>query len=95
MPLHLAVPKKDSILASILSKGMAEITDEEFQVLSDKWLNRLQAEASVLDLTPEERIWLKEHPVIRVINDKTFPPYDFFKGGKPQGLRYRIPGAAL
>ncbi len=86
MPLHLAVPKKDSILASILSKGMAEITDEEFQVLSDKWLNRLQAEASVLDLTPEERIWLKEHPVIRVINDKTFPPYDFFKGGKPQGF---------
>ena len=35
MPLHLAVHQKNTVFAGILSRGMALITDEEFQVLSD------------------------------------------------------------
>ncbi|MBW2584728.1 MAG: PAS domain S-box protein, partial [Deltaproteobacteria bacterium] len=52
MPLHLAVPQKDAVLAGILAKGMALITDEEFQALSDKWLGSPGTAESPIDLTP-------------------------------------------
>lgn len=38
-----------------------------------------------LDLTEKERVWLAEHPVIRVANEPDFPPFDFISNGKPAG----------
>ena len=70
MPLHLAVPKEDAILAGILTRGMALITDEEYQTLSDRWLGQTEMEVIDLGLTAEERTFLKKHPVIRVHNEK-------------------------
>ena len=52
MPLHLAVPQKDAVFAGILAKGMALISDEEFQALSDKWLGSPETAESPIDLTP-------------------------------------------
>ena len=66
MPLHLAVPRKDTVLAGILTKGMALVTDEEYQRLSDRWLGRTVMDATGLGLTDEERVFLSAHPVIRV-----------------------------
>ena len=36
-------------------------------------------------MTPEEQIWLEEHPVVRVRVGK-WPPFHFMDGGKPKGL---------
>ncbi|MGL1862197.1 MAG: transporter substrate-binding domain-containing protein [Pseudodesulfovibrio sp.] len=38
-----------------------------------------------IELTPEEEVWLAEHPVIRVTNEMDWPPLDFFKNGQPSG----------
>jgi diguanylate cyclase (GGDEF)-like protein len=38
-----------------------------------------------LQLTIEEKEWLKSHPVIKVGNDNEWPPYDFFENGKALG----------
>jgi len=39
-----------------------------------------------LQLTAEERAWMEAHPVIRAINDKNYPPYDFYQNGKATGF---------
>ncbi len=41
---------------------------------------------SPIHLTPEEEAFLREHPVITVHNELDYPPYNFYKDGKPQGL---------
>jgi PAS domain S-box-containing protein len=37
-------------------------------------------------LTAEERAWIKQHPVIRVHNEKDWPPFNYFEYGRPRGL---------
>ena len=37
-------------------------------------------------LTKEERQWLADHPVIKVHNEKDFPPLNFFAAGRAQGF---------
>lgn len=41
---------------------------------------------SGLDLTPEERVWLQKHPVIRVHNEMEWAPINFNRNGKPLGF---------
>jgi len=43
------------------------------------------AESKIL-LTPDERAWLRKHPVIRVHNEKEWPPFNFFEHNEPRGL---------
>ncbi len=42
-------------------------------------------QGSVL-LTSEEKQWLIEHPIIRVNNEKAWPPLNFYENGEPQGF---------
>ena len=39
-----------------------------------------------LNLTNEEKQWLKEHPVIRAQNESNWRPFNFRADGKPQGF---------
>ena len=39
-----------------------------------------------LQLTAEEQAWLEAHPIIRAINDKNYPPYDFYQNRKATGF---------
>lgn len=41
---------------------------------------------SQIELTQEEEIFLRDHPVIRVHNETDWPPFNFFESGKPQGF---------
>ena len=44
-------------------------------------------EPAGLNLTPAEKAWLAEHPVVRVGGPKAFPPFHFYdQKGKPQGI---------
>ncbi|MGL1890950.1 MAG: response regulator [Spirochaetaceae bacterium] len=43
-------------------------------------------ENSLIELTYAEREFISRHPVITVINDKNYPPYDFYKNNEPQGF---------
>ena len=42
--------------------------------------------SSELQLTAQERTWLEQHPVIRVHNEKSWAPFNFFSQNRPQGL---------
>ncbi|MBU2551254.1 MAG: transporter substrate-binding domain-containing protein, partial [Proteobacteria bacterium] len=87
IPLHLAVSKERKLLAGILAKGMRRISDREIRGLQERWLGGGEsARESEIDLTAEERAFLKAHPVIRVHNEENWAPFNFFDNGRPQGL---------
>jgi len=48
-------------------------------------LGSLQAEGSQIDLSPEERAWIKAHPILKVGNENDWPPFDFAENGQPRG----------
>jgi len=39
-----------------------------------------------LKLTEEEKLWLEEHPVIKIAHDRDFAPIEFFEDNRYQGL---------
>jgi ABC-type amino acid transport substrate-binding protein len=76
IPLHLAVQRDNAILAAILTKGMALITDEEIQVLRDRWLAPRGAARQAVLLSEAEKAWLANHPEIRLGVDPSWPPFE-------------------
>ncbi len=48
--------------------------------------NSSMSESTSIQLTEEEKAWIKENPTITVSNEFDWPPFDFVAGGKPQGL---------
>ena len=60
-------------LATILEKGASLITDDEFDVIVARWTKVRRAEMQV-ELTPDERIWLDQHPNIELGYTDAFEP---------------------
>lgn len=46
----------------------------------------LPSYCATLELTPNEREWIKQHPVIMVSNETNWPPFDFVSNGNPTGF---------
>ena len=61
------------VLASILEKGANLITDEEFDTMVARWTRLRRTEIQV-ELTPDERIWLDQHPNIELGYTDVFEP---------------------
>lgn len=43
-----------------------------------------------LDLSEQEKAFIKDHPVIRVSNELDWPPYDYFEGNTPKGYSVEL-----
>ena len=84
---RLAVRKDWPELQSILQKVMNTITRDEIATLESRWfgLSILTSSARVA-LNQEEKKWLKANPVIRVHNEKDWPPFNYFEYDSPRGL---------
>lgn len=46
--------------------------------------------AETVELTLEERAFVQSHPVLRVANDHTYAPFDFFENGQSQGYSIEL-----
>lgn len=80
--LNIATRKDLPELVSILTKGMNFITSEERNVLQNTWLssgNMSDSHTAVsgLDLTEEEKQWIKDHPEISIVDDFAWPPFTY------------------
>ena len=67
-------------LKSALQKALAAISREERAQLLVKWnafMDDFSSRLKMVDLDPEERQWLKDHPVIRVGIDSQWAPVEF------------------
>ena len=72
--LTIGVRKDWPILAGILDRALAAITQEEVRRIHRKWLAVFESGKAVTILTPEERAWLDAHPVIRLGFHKDWEP---------------------
>lgn len=81
--IRFAVRKDWPILVSILEKGMDAISESQKAQINSKWSSL--AERPVLHLTDDEKNWLKSHPVIRVMGETDYPPWDFVRNGQAAG----------
>jgi len=84
--LALASRRDWPMLNHLLSKALATITEEERQRVFRKWIT-ITAPASEkkvkrIQLTPREREWLDEHPVILAASDPDWPPVEYLDRDK-------------
>ncbi|MBT3360061.1 MAG: transporter substrate-binding domain-containing protein, partial [Rhodospirillales bacterium] len=84
---RMAARKDWPLLRDIVNKGLASISDEEKNAIVNKYVS-LGSDAGEerVELTDEERQWLKENPVIRVHNEMDWPPFNFAEDGDPKGF---------
>jgi PAS domain S-box-containing protein len=83
IPLHIGTRKDLKILASILEKGMKQISDDEIEKLKSKWLGHgkttkgaVSPESIRIELTPEEKSFLTGKQ-LRLGVDSARPPFEF------------------
>jgi len=75
-------------LVSIINKALSRISEREKNLLLEKWVGRETVELmkAPLNLTQEERAWVREHPVITFGVAEEFPPLNFInEDGEPAG----------
>jgi len=79
-------------LATILDKTLASLSEQDRLQIFQTWSKPEVARVEVvlphvesIPLTPEERSWLGQHPVIRVSSEADYAPFDFQVDGEPTG----------
>ncbi len=72
-------------LAEILDLALVSISDSEINEINKRWAGAVSSTKVEINLSHEEEEWLKAHPVIHVHNDSDWPPFNFYKFGRPQG----------
>jgi len=85
--LTIGVRKDWPIMAGILDRAFASITQEEVRRIHRKWLDVFESVKAVTILTPEERAWLEAHPLIRVAVNTRWAPVEFIdEDGEFKGI---------
>ena len=81
--LSIGISKEYPLLASILQKTLAAIAPSELNRIFFKYSSEstlMQASPNEnLALTKEQRVWLKEHRVIKYDANKEYPPFEFLQ----------------
>jgi len=85
--LAMGVRKDWPILAGILEKALDDIDREERLGIVRKWVSTSESgkSAAKLELSADEKAWIKSHPKVRVMVG-TWPPFHFVEGDEHKGL---------
>lgn len=83
--LYIATKKDDGVLASILKKGMSSISLQQITELKQKWQINSDNQ-SKLNLTNEQKNWLKANAPIKLGSTNNWPPFDMIENGKHTGI---------
>ena len=84
--LAIGVRKDWPLLAELLDRSLASITQEEVRRINRKWLAEIEGAIAAIKFTPEEKAWLEAHPKIRVHNETSWAPFNYYEKGTPKGL---------
>jgi len=90
--IHMAAAKNNKMLAQILDKTITAIPARVKHDIYEKWLgNQPQKQSITTDLNSEEKIWLANHPAIRIGVETTWAPYEFIdQSGRLQGFSVEL-----
>jgi|GEM_PF-6734760 ABC-type amino acid transport substrate-binding protein/nitrogen-specific signal transduction histidine kinase len=86
----IGVTKRMPELVGILDKAMGAITYDELSKLNAKWFHYKNASASFLDLSAEEKEYIKNNPVVSVAFMQDYFPYSFTVDNEPKGISNEI-----
>jgi len=86
--LHIGVRKDWPELQEIVQKALHAITQEEKRNLQAKWIQlKPNAEKGGIQLSDEEKAFIKANPILRVAYDVDWPPMEFSDGeGEMEGI---------
>lgn len=80
--LTIGVSKNYPLLFSILEKAMEEITASDWDEIKTKWEGKVSDNSSSLDskinFSNEEKVWLKENPIIKYAGNPNYMPFESF-----------------
>lgn len=83
----IAIGNNQPILSSIISKALASIPEVQLQQLRAKWLPvDYMEELIAIELTDEERLWIKNHPNIRLGVDPEYAPFEYMEQQQYMGM---------
>ena len=84
--LHFGITKDKAILHSILNKGVQSLSFDEHMAIRSRWVLQVgvaqtttPSKIDSLNLTLQEKEWLKANPKIRFTGDPNYLPYEAFK----------------
>ncbi len=90
-----SVQKGNQSLLAIINQNLSLLTREDRRVITQYWLSKSSGKfelnnlfsTKMLELTNEEKQWLKQHPIIDIGVDGNWPPVDFMdKEGQHSGI---------
>ncbi|MGD9363599.1 MAG: transporter substrate-binding domain-containing protein, partial [Desulfobacterales bacterium] len=88
--VHMAVRKDWPVLGNLIDKALNSIPSAEHDAIKNQWVSfaekKMEQSRPEIALTVEEQNWIKQHPAIRVHNEKDWPPFNYFEYGRPRGL---------
>ncbi|CAB1076771.1 hypothetical protein JY97_02685 [Alkalispirochaeta odontotermitis] len=88
--VHMAVRKDWPVLANLINKALKAMPVGEHDAIRNQWIafaeKKIEQSRPKITLTAEEQAWINRHPVIRVHNEKDWPPFNYFEYGRPRGL---------
>ena len=83
----IAVRKDWPQLVAIINKYLANISEHRLQQLRQRWLPVDYMEDLVeIVLTDEEKLWIEQHPQIRLGVDPEFAPFEYVDSGQYKGM---------
>ncbi|WP_421864553.1 transporter substrate-binding domain-containing protein [Motiliproteus sp.] len=74
-----------SVLARILNKAVAEFSLKDSERILSRWTWAENDPGPRIRFSDEEKAYLAAHPVLRVQNLTTFPPFNYNEDGSPAG----------
>ena len=88
LPLHMAVRNDWPMMHKILNKAMKNITPEQFDALSSKWMGTLDDSTKIKNLSMAEKRYLEQKKELNICISKTqHPPYEYItQEGDYQGI---------
>ena len=84
-PDYIEIGKLDIGRLQYIAKALKRLGFTENDQIPDGFIKDRLKETPI-QLTDDEKKWIKEHPVIRVANEDDWPPFDFMKNGVACGF---------
>ena len=85
MKLYMASYKGNTSLISIINRGLDSITKEERNTIYNRWVTDNKTASDTISFTPEEKIWMKEHPTLSY-SEINWEPMSIIKNGTMLGV---------
>jgi len=89
--LRYGITKDNLILYSIINKALEKITQKEWNNIYSKWITEVNNSEKTMEdigiqLTQKEKEYIKRKKIIKVQNEKNWPPYNFNDKGEAKGF---------